>query len=164
MTRPEIDRFLDKVERLDSGCWRWTGTTYRGGYGHFRRKVAGVWVMYKAHRFSHEYFNGPIPDGHLVCHSCDNPWCVNPCHLWAGTPKENMADMHHKGRRVVVRNPNHNNLSLEIADAIREMARNTQLKGRELATIWNTSPAQISRILNNFIWKNGGTPNSLHML
>lgn len=81
-----------------TGCWLWRGPYGHGGYGSGsdpRTRRAR-----QAHRMSHEVFNGPIPDGMYVCHTCDCPPCVNPEHLWTGTPKENVRDMMAKGRHV----------------------------------------------------------------
>jgi hypothetical protein len=87
-------RFFKKVTKTDS-CWIWTGTKNTAGYGMFYIKLRG----YRAHRISWELANKtPIPDGKLICHSCDNPPCVNPAHLWPGTDKENRWDSILKGR------------------------------------------------------------------
>jgi hypothetical protein len=55
--------------------------------------------MVRAHRFAWIEANGPVPAGLHVLHTCDNPLCVRPSHLWLGTQAENLADMTAKGRR-----------------------------------------------------------------
>lgn len=71
-------------------CWVWTGTIGSNGYG--------FWGKLLAHRVSYERNVGPIPDGSVVMHTCDNPPCYNPGHLRAGTQRENLTDMRKKGR------------------------------------------------------------------
>ena len=91
------DRFLNNTEIKEKGCWVWVGTKYPNGYGRFG--VFGKNVY--AHRFAFEIFNlveGEMPKGLFVCHSCDNPSCVNPEHLWLGTARDNALDREKKGR------------------------------------------------------------------
>lgn len=77
-----------------SGCWLWAGTYQSQGYGVANhKKVKGL-----AHRLSYTLHKGPIPDGMHVCHTCDNPACVNPDHLWIGTHQDNHKDKVNKGR------------------------------------------------------------------
>ncbi len=90
------ERFESKVDK-SGDCWIWTGATTRGGYGHMRFKKSSGWSMKRSHIVSYELYKGPT-EGLLVCHTCDNPVCVNPDHLWLGTVKENADDMVAKGR------------------------------------------------------------------
>jgi hypothetical protein len=94
-----IERF-NKQHTKDgpNGCWEWTACVDRDGYGKFRGMVGTV-AYNKAHRFSWAHHTqSEIAPGMMVCHSCDNPRCVNPAHLWLGEAKENVRDMHAKGR------------------------------------------------------------------
>ena len=78
-------------------CWPWLSYINDAGYGVTRT------TRNKAVRASHiayELTYGPLPDGMFVCHSCDNPVCCNPAHLFAGTHTDNMRDMDKKNRRV----------------------------------------------------------------
>lgn len=95
---PPEKRFHDKYKiNPNTGCWEWQGGRNTQGYGHFcvRKPQSKM-----AHRWSYEHYKGPIPEGHLVLHACDNPPCVNPEHLSTGTQKDNMQDAKRKRRRA----------------------------------------------------------------
>lgn len=95
------DRLSDLVSpEPTSGCWLWVGGVDADGYGlvTIGSRSDGSRRNGKAHRLSYEIANGPIPDGLSVCHSCDQPGCINPRHLWLGTTSENLADRDRKGR------------------------------------------------------------------
>jgi hypothetical protein len=97
---------------LHPECWVWEGPRWKAGYGRIGR--SGY-----AHRFAYAKHKGPIPEGMVVRHRCDNPPCWNPEHLVLGTHAENMADMARRGRacsgarkseimkRVAARGDNH---------------------------------------------------------
>ena len=93
-----LDRLLNKV-KIDevTDCWEYQGGKNNIGYGMIRDDKR----MRTTHRVSYEEHKGPIPPGMCVCHTCDNPICCNPNHLWLGTRKQNTQDMVSKGRAKI---------------------------------------------------------------
>ena len=102
------NRFLDKVfEAGPMDCWEWIGAIdHETGYGRIGRGGRKDGTV-GAHRVAFELEFGPIPEGKEVCHHCDNRWCVNPYHLFAGTRSDNMRDASRKGRIVNQTGPCH---------------------------------------------------------
>ena len=92
-----VARFMSKVYveyGMPDGCWIWTATRTNKGYG----KMSVNSIDTRAHRISFQLFVDLIPEGMLICHTCDNRLCVNPSHLFLGTQKDNMVDMRNKKR------------------------------------------------------------------
>lgn len=80
----------------NTGCLFWLGTVCSAGYGHVSKKQGDGEQL--AHRVAYRRAFGPFDAALDVCHSCDNPSCVNADHLFLGTHKDNMRDMYSKGR------------------------------------------------------------------
>lgn len=111
-----VGKFWNLVNRCGDSCWSWMMSKTKRGYGVFyfngRRTTA--------HRFAYASSRGPIPENMCVCHTCDNPGCVNPDHLYLGTHNDNMRDK--AERKRVVSNPlkaeRHWNAKLKNQDVI----------------------------------------------
>lgn len=85
-----------------SDCWEWQGSK-RCGYGRtiIGSRKDGSRKSISAHRLSYQIYVGEIPEGYEICHKCDNPSCINPDHLFAGTRQDNIDDRERKHRNVV---------------------------------------------------------------
>lgn len=153
-TKPLDARFMAKVRKGAPGeCWEWTGARTPAGYGN-------IWTgerYEKAHRLAYLLFRGAIPEGAVVCHSCDNPSCVNPDHLWAGAQVENVADMYRKGRQRRGDQSGSRNgrakLTPDAVDAIRAAPR-TPESATILARQYGVSDLTIRKVRGGKSWRN----------
>lgn len=132
----------------DRGCWEWMGALNRKGYGirtyYFPGRVQKNMTL---HRVMYEKYKGPIPKGMLVCHSCDNPRCGNPGHLWLGTDRDNARDRESKGRgrQPAGERNGHALCSNTTAEVVRQMA-NAGIPRKELEEFFSLPKHVIGKI------------------
>jgi hypothetical protein len=140
-------------------CWIWKRSKIKKGYGH--PKFKGKLIL--AHRLSYLTFVGEIPNNLFVLHTCDNPPCVNPKHLFLGTNQDNMKDRNNKNRQAKGEDQGNSKLVQEEVNEIRTLwsaeleerakGKNSQLTQRELGKRFGVGQGQINRIVNNKSWK-----------
>jgi hypothetical protein len=150
-----IARFWSKVSKRGSDdCWEWSAGCDEHGYGRFRlnrpRRVR------RAHIVSYELSTGPAK-GLFICHSCDNPPCCNPRHLWRGSHDDNMADMVVKCRskappssRPGVDNANARLTDDDVMQIKRMIARGEQ--NIVIAPLFGVTHSMVSRIKLGKAW------------
>jgi hypothetical protein len=124
-------------------CWFWNGALNHKGYGTISYNRRGIYLKMQAHRYSAYLAGLLIQEDLLVCHKCDNKWCVNPNHLFVGTEGDNRDDYRLKGFR---RRPP--KLSIEAVKDIKWHLENNYYRGltKELAKKHGVSTALILRI------------------
>ena len=147
------ERFWEKVDRGGDGCWEWQGQRSRWGYGYFvfkgRRR--------HAHRISWELANGDPPGNLFVCHTCDNPPCVRPDHLFLGTALDNNRDRAAKGRTALNPFPGEDNGRAVLTEVdVREARARHARTGESFATIareYRVSEAAMRFAIRGITWK-----------
>ena len=159
---PEV-RFWAKVYKPSNpdDCWIWVAGKTGSGYGVLTINYKAILV----HRFSYELHCGPIPEGRFVCHHCDVPACVNPAHLFLGTPKDNTHDMIAKGRAVHVTRPmpggeDHPNarLTWKQIDEMRTLFATGTYSKAQLAMKYGVTKSNIGEILHWRTWRKDDSP------
>jgi len=128
-------------------CWEWLGSTNpkRGNYGAYAyaRKMRG------AHVVALELDGRPVPKGMYACHTCDNPKCVNPAHLYVGTPQQNVDDKVSRGRQRKGTSIH----SAKLDDKAVFYIRHSSLSDKMLAQLSGVSDGAIRHIRNGKTWK-----------
>jgi hypothetical protein len=143
-----LERFTAKYEvNPNTSCWEWVAAKIPGGYGSFSYSKAGE---VHAHRAAYIMFVGPIPQKLWILHKCDNRKCVNPDHLFLGTPRDNERDKIAKGRKPIFNGEETSNNKLTTSQvlAIRSDFR-TQDK---IALAYGIAQSQVSRIKSGKRW------------
>lgn len=154
------DLFKRMRERTDDSggpdaCWLWTGYTDRDGYGMLWVKVGNDPARnHRANRLSYLIHTGDIPKGMFVCHRCDNPQCVNPSHLFLGSPQDNMIDKFAKGRGNLLGapKPNARKLSDDQAREVR-ILRGQGVSSAQLARQYGVNVKTITNIVTGRHWE-----------
>lgn len=138
--------FVDKTAE----CWVWNGSRNAAGYGHI--SVNGKKVL--THRHSYLLEHGAIPEGLFILHRCDNPPCVRPSHLYAGTKKRNAMDRVERGRSWDSRGENHPTVKLTEAEVLAIRSALSHGAGlSDLGRQYGVTPQAIYQIKTRRAWR-----------
>lgn len=146
----DVERFWKKCRMLEvDDCWMWLSGLFSNGYGQFWKKSGSI----PAHRFAWQVSHGrEAPKDLHVCHTCDNPLCVNPAHLFLGTALDNKLDCVSKGRHARGEKVNPATLTDEQVLQVREGYENGSTI-KHLARKFKTSQGAISGVINRKTWR-----------
>jgi hypothetical protein len=158
------DRFWAQVDKSDD-CWEWTGGRSQYGYGRFCYNATYA----QAHRYAWQVACGPIPDGMMILHTCDNRVCVRNDdegwyeingvlhprrgHLWLGTLDDNMRDMVEKGRQSRGEAQRCAKLTPSIVREVRSLYAAGGVRHKDLSVRYDVTPHTIARALCRQTWK-----------
>ena len=143
---------IKALSSLDSatGCWMWIGGVDKDGYGALTFNNKRV----RAHRLSHETFNGPLLDGQLVLHKCDTPGCVNPPHLYAGNQLDNESDKRERGRGPAGEANVKAKLTVSEIQQIQDLYSSGLFSGAAIGRLYEISKSNACRIVKGKLWSN----------
>jgi len=132
-------------------CWEWSGCILADGYGQTRMNTK----KYRTHRLAYQLTYGSIPDELQVLHTCDNPKCCNPNHLWVGTTQDNTQDKIIKGRARYLKGEElpQTKLTCFQVEIIRMLADTKEYTEIELGKMFSVSRGAINGIRLKRSWK-----------
>jgi hypothetical protein len=149
-----FNRFVRRAHDPNT-CWEWSGKITSAGYAELSLWKNGTTTVAKAHRVSYRLHVGPIPPGMFVCHTCDNPPCCNPQHLFLGTPRDNTRDMILKGRGrnsdEAARGEANGHAKLTSEQVIE--IRQSRLTAAELAQRYGVGESAIRKVRHGLNWR-----------
>ena len=149
-------KFWDKVliPFESSECWMWQAYRDKHGYGRFRKPGKN---QVPAHRIAYQIAYGPVDQATLICHTCDTPPCVNPRHLFAGTPQDNMNDKIKKGRSNT---PRGEQKTCKLSEAAVRELRKRYIPGvlsmNKLATEFGVDAETVRDVIRGKTWMHVG--------
>lgn len=154
--KPINERFWSKVEKTGpANCWIWRGAKHPSGHGRFYCPAYGESY---AHRVAYILAHGPIPVEAWILHRCNNPACVNPHHLYLGTPTDNAADRIAAGTnsappiRHGIQHPSSKLNEKQVLE-IRQLYQAGGVTQRRLAALFDVSQPAIRNIINRKVWR-----------
>jgi len=142
-----LSNFWSKVKKT-RGCWVWYAARNNMQYGQI---FLNGKVRY-AHRISYEIANGPIRNGLWVLHSCDNPPCVNPNHLFLGTHTDNVQDCIRKGRDKKAYGEKAGKTKLRTDQVLRILSLRGKMTQREIGEYFGVDHTTVGHILRRTSW------------
>lgn len=146
----KLDLHVEK--RGKDECWPWTASKDTDGYGQSTIYEGDIQKRILAHRLAWMVAHGPIPDGLWVLHTCDNPSCCNPSHLFLGTVLDNKRDSIKKGRHVHGETHGRAKLTDEIVILIKQLFADGYCRKR-LARKFNVSYSLIQKLIHHDLWR-----------
>lgn len=133
-------------KKIVGDCWEYQGKLDKGGYG----TCSYEGEFWRVHRLSYYHYKGSLNEQDVL-HTCDNPKCFNPAHLFLGTHTDNMQDMSKKGRQRTPLGIDHPQTYLS-EQQVREI-KQSKVSLKELSIKYNTTMATISNIRRGKTWK-----------
>jgi hypothetical protein len=149
------ERFWARVSVGDAeSCWEWAEGRTAAGYGE---TWGGGNVLY-THRVAWELAHGPIPPGMYICHTCDNPPCCNPAHLFVATPQQNVDDKVAKGRQSRGTDIRGARLTEKAVLAMRQLYAAGGLRQIDLAAMFGVAKRTVQEVTSGRTWAHVGGP------